>query len=81
MPFMYGPPGTTRAFFRGRSVARFNDAISSIQWDEIAFSDGRKPRVVSLPEPVDDERLEELNKLVNAENEFDDFFRELATTR
>ena len=78
---IFSPPETTRAWFRGRAVARFNHAISSIQWDEIAFSDGRKPRVVSLPEPVDDERLEELNKLVNAENEFDDFFREIATTR
>src|SRR5437899_1270351 len=72
---IFSPPETPRAWFRGRAVARFNHAISSIQWDEIAFSDGRKPRVVSLPEPVDDQRLDELNKLVNAENEFADFFR------
>src|SRR5213595_3350384 len=32
---IFNPPETTRAFFRGRAVARFNDEISSIQWDEI----------------------------------------------
>jgi proteasome accessory factor PafA2 len=75
---IFAPPETTRAYFRGRAVARFNQAISSIQWDEIAFTDGRKSRVVKLPEPAGDERLDQLNELVNAENEFDDFFRELA---
>ena len=35
---IFTPPETTRAFFRGRSVARFNDEISSIQWDEIVFA-------------------------------------------
>jgi len=53
---IFSPPETTRAWFRGRSVARFNHAISSIQWDEIAFSDGRKARVVALQEPAGDER-------------------------
>ncbi len=68
------PPETTRAWFRGRSVARFNRAISSIQWDEIRFSDGKKSRLVKLPELVGDERL---NELVNAENEFAAFFAQL----
>jgi hypothetical protein len=58
-------------------VARFNHAITSIQWDEIAFSDGRKSRLVALPEPAGGERLEKLNDLVNAENEFEEFFRQL----
>jgi proteasome accessory factor A len=35
---IFNPPETTRAFFRGRAVARFNDEISSIQWDEIVFT-------------------------------------------
>ena len=37
---IFNPPETTRAFFRGRAVARFNDQISSIQWDEIVFTNG-----------------------------------------
>jgi hypothetical protein len=60
-------------------VARFNHAISAIQWDEIAFRQGRQTRVVTLPEPAGDERLEKLNELVNGENEFEKFFRELAS--
>ena len=34
--------------------------------------------LVSLPEPAGDERLEALNNLVNADTEFEDFFRQLA---
>ena len=75
---IFTPPETTRAWFRGRAVARFNHAITAIQWDEIAFSDGGKARVVKLPEPAGDERLEKLSALVNAENEFEEFFRRLA---
>lgn len=72
-------PETTRAWFRGRSVARFPEAISSIQWEEIRFTDGRKTRVVKLPEPGGDERLAELNQTVDAENDFATFVSKLAT--
>src|SRR5438876_2190009 len=37
---IFTPPETTRAFFRGRAVARFNNEITSIQWDEIVFTNG-----------------------------------------
>jgi proteasome accessory factor PafA2 len=58
---IFSPPETTRASFRGRAVARFNEQIESIQWNEIVFSDnGRKPWRVSLPEPAD----ESLNAMV-----------------
>jgi proteasome accessory factor PafA2 len=74
---IFAPPATTRAWFRGRSVAKFNHAVSSIQWDEIRFTDGRKTKLVKLPEPAEGERLESLNRLVNEENEFADFVRGL----
>ncbi len=67
---IFTPPETTRAFFRGRSVARFNDAITSIQWDEIAFAKGSRSHLVRLPEPAGDARLEALNALVREEAEF-----------
>ena len=76
---IFAPPETTRAFFRGRSVARFNHAITSIQWDEIAFAKGRRSHLVRLPEPAGDPRLEALNELVRDEPEFDEFFRALAS--
>jgi proteasome accessory factor PafA2 len=77
---IFSPPETTRAYFRGRAVARFNHAISSIQWDEIAFSEGKRSCVVKLSEPASDERLERLNDLVGAETEFAEFFRAVAAT-
>jgi Pup amidohydrolase len=75
---IFAPPETTRAYFRGRSVARFNDAITSIQWDEIAFTDGARSHVVALPEPAGGDRLKALNELVRKEMEFGEFFRALA---
>jgi len=75
---IFTPPETTRAYFRGRSVARFNDAITSIQWDEIAFANGARSHLVALPEPADGARLEALNALVREETEFPEFFRALA---
>ena len=40
---IFSPPEDTRAYFRGRAVARFNDQIKSIQWDEIVFRQWRQP--------------------------------------
>src|SRR5256712_14012351 len=54
---IFNPPETTRAFFRGRSVARFNNEIASIQWDEIVFANGSLSRRVALPEASMDPRL------------------------
>ena len=70
---IFAPPETTRAYFRGRSVARFNDAISSIQWDEIVFGDGRDVRRVSFPEVEIDERLQRLSSLVRETEEMAEF--------
>ena len=75
---IFTPPETTRAYFRGRSVARFNDAITSIQWDEIAFTNGARSQLVALPKPANDARLEKLNGLVREETEFPEFFSALA---
>jgi Pup amidohydrolase len=72
---IFAPPETTRAFFRGRSVARFNHAITSIQWDEIAFKHGGRSQLVRLPEPAGDARLAALNDLVTGETNLDEFLR------
>jgi proteasome accessory factor A len=76
---IFTPPDTTRAYFRGRSVARFDNAITSIQWDEIAFVNGARSHLVALPEPADGERLKALNGLMREEREFPEFFRALKT--
>src|SRR5437867_2820040 len=73
---IFNPPETTRAFFRGRAVARFNDEISSIQWDEIVFANpaaaGHSHRV-ALPEAAMNARLEALNHAARNGKDFSEF--------
>lgn len=59
---IFQPPETTRAFFRGRAVARFNRDITSIQWDEMAFANNGSVHVVELSHPALDPDLERKNK-------------------
>jgi hypothetical protein len=75
---IFTPPATTRAYFRGRSVARFNDAIESIQWDEIVFLNGAHSHRVRFPEASVDARLDTLNKSVGAAKDLPDFMRAIA---
>jgi proteasome accessory factor A len=70
---IFTPPQTTRAFFRGRSVARFNNEISSIQWDEIVFGSGAQSRRVTLPEAAADARLSALNHAARNGKDFSEF--------
>jgi Pup amidohydrolase len=70
---IFNPPETTRAFFRGRSVARFNDEIASIQWDEIVFANGASSRRVVLPEAFADVRLDALNNAARNGKDFVEF--------
>jgi Pup amidohydrolase len=72
---IFNPPDTTRAFFRGRSVARFNDEIASIQWDEIVFANGSLSRRVPLPEASMDTRLDALNDAARNGKTFAEFMR------
>jgi len=72
---IFTPPETTRAFFRGRSVARFNDQIASIQWDELVFADGALSRRVALPEAFGDARLDALNHAARNGKDFSEVMR------
>src|SRR5213594_3008960 len=75
---IFNPPETTRAFFRGRAVARFNDEISSIQWDEIVFTSGAHSCRVALPEPAMNARLEALNHAARNGKDFSEFMSAIA---
>jgi proteasome accessory factor A len=77
---IFNPPETTRAFFRGRSVARFNDEISSIQWDEIVFENHSQLRRIVLPEAAADARLSALNHAARNGKDFSEFMRAVAET-
>src|SRR6266705_2092759 len=75
---IFCPPETTRAFFRGRSVARFNDEISSIQWDEIVFENRSQIRRIVLPEAAADARLNALNHAARNGKDFAEFMSAVA---
>jgi proteasome accessory factor PafA2 len=75
---IFNPPETTRAFFRGRSVARFNNEISSIQWDEIVFESQSQLRRIVLPEAAMDTRLDALNHAARNGKDFGEFMRAVA---
>jgi proteasome accessory factor PafA2 len=75
---IFQPPLTTRAFFRGRSVARFHRQISSIQWDEITFKDGDDTHSVPLAAAFGEASLGPLNRAVSEAKTFADFLQMLA---
>jgi proteasome accessory factor PafA2 len=70
---IFAPPETTRAFFRGRSVAKFNDQIASLQWDEIVFANGPDSRRIVLPEASANARLDALNHAARNGKDFSGF--------
>jgi proteasome accessory factor A len=74
---IFQPPETTRAFFRGRSVARFHEQIASIQWDEIVFKTPNGPRSVSLNRVFEDGALERVNNFIREASSFEDFHARL----
>ena len=50
---MTEPPVTTRAYFRGRCLAKWPDQIAAANWDSIVFDAGRGPlRRVPMMEPL-----------------------------
>lgn len=69
---IFQPPDSTRAFFRGRSVAKFNNEIASIHWDEVVFSHPVGSRRVSLNQAFDDARLDQLNKVIQEARNYEE---------
>jgi Pup amidohydrolase len=50
---MTEPPTTTRAYFRGRCLAKYPDEIVAANWDSMVFDIGRDPlRRVPMMEPL-----------------------------
>jgi proteasome accessory factor A len=58
---IFYPPEGTRAFFRGRAVARFNNEISSLQWDALTFGEAATALTFDFPHPAFDPQLDSLN--------------------
>jgi proteasome accessory factor A len=69
---IFYPPDGTRAFFRGRAVARFDSGIATLQWDAIAFGSGDTGFTVELPHPAFDPGLDRLNSAIRNARSVDD---------
>lgn len=67
---IFQPPDSTRAFFRGRAVAKFNHEITAIQWDELTFRNSEGTRSVQLRHPAHDPGIEQLNSLIREARDF-----------
>ena len=74
---IFHPPETTRAFFRGRAVARFDREIASIQWDEIVFNNEGRTRSVPLPHPAHNDSLTRLNLAIRDAHSFPELEQQL----
>jgi proteasome accessory factor PafA2 len=74
---IFMPPETTRAYFRGRSVARFNSQIHSIHWDEVVFDQDSGQRRVSFNHASEDDRIDVLNSVIREASNYEDFLRQL----
>ncbi len=61
---IFQPPTTTRAFFRGRAVARFDRDIESIQWDEIVFRHDGSAHTVGMDHPAGHAEIRKLNAAI-----------------
>jgi proteasome accessory factor A len=61
---IFYPPEGTRAFFRGRAVARFHEQISSLQWDALTFGEDDDALAFEFPHPAFDPGLDRLNSLI-----------------
>ena len=74
---IFQPPGTTRAFFRGRAVAKFNREIETIQWDEITFASNGSSCSVNFPHPSNDAGLESLNAAIREARSYGELLKRL----
>jgi proteasome accessory factor A len=61
---IFMPPEGTRAYFRGRAVAKFDKDIASLQWDAVHFGDDGTSFTVELPHPAFDAALDRMNARV-----------------
>ena len=62
---MATPPTDTRAYFRGRCLEKFSDAVRSINWDRIVFSTNGTQHAVDLKDLVEPERALACNLAVD----------------
>ena len=75
---IFNPPESTRAFFRGRAVARFSPYIQTMHWDEVLFAQGGQQYRVSFNHASsDDPRIARFNATIRDAANYGDLIRRL----
>ncbi len=54
---MAEPPSGTRAYFRGRSLEKFGEHVSSISWDRIVFKNNGQQHAIDMKSLVDSDQV------------------------
>ncbi len=78
---IHHPPPDTRAYFRGRCVEKFAKQMTSVQWDELAFSDNGQEHVVRLLNVFDDADVRRYNEAVDNARDVETLLRSLDAVR
>ncbi len=69
---LFHPPEGTRAFFRGRAIARFDRDIASLQWDSIHFGSEGDTFSIEFPHPAFHADLDRLNARIQTARNIED---------
>lgn len=62
---IHTPPLNTRAYFRGKSLDKFEDAIKTVQWDSITFDIKGKPVTVNMNSLANPEIAQKYNEALD----------------
>ena len=74
---MAEPPTGTRAYFRGRSLEKFGEHVSSINWDRIVFKHNGRQRPVDMKLLVESERVHSYNIALDESDTLEKFLEAL----
>jgi proteasome accessory factor PafA2 len=76
---IFSPPETTRAFVRGRAVARFQQHIAAVQWDELVFRKEKRLTRMAMQDPFLDRNSRSYTALRDTKS-YDDFLQLISTS-
>ena len=62
---MHTPPSDTRAYFRGKSLNKFEEAVRTVQWDSISFDIKGRTVTVNMNSLADPEIAQKYNEALD----------------
>jgi proteasome accessory factor A len=78
---MVQPPQGTRAWFRGRCIAKFGAAVGAINWDSIEIEVGGRMEVIDLKACVDADTANYYNQVLEEVQSVEELINRLPPER